>query len=54
MDVTEKDFKNRAYAFIIATGLMNEYKRFCEVSKNVDSHQLCMMMMEHLAERTNN
>lgn len=45
MDLTETDFKNRAYAFIMATGLMNEYKRFCELSQNIEAHTLCNMII---------
>lgn len=45
MDLTETDFKNRAYAFIMAIGLMSEYKRFCEISKDIEAHKLCNMII---------
>lgn len=45
MDLTEKDCKNRAYAFIMAIGLMSEYKRFCEISKDIEAHKLCNMII---------
>lgn len=50
MDLTEKDCKNRAYAFIMATGLMNEYKKFCELSKDIEAHKLCTMIIMNRVE----
>ena len=48
---TEKDAKNRAYAFIIAQGLFSKFAEFCELTRDLEPHELCTMMLAPQAEQ---
>lgn len=41
----EIDAKNKAYAFIIANGLMREFYYFCNLTQNLNAHELCVEML---------
>lgn len=46
----EKNAKNRAYAFIIAAGLFHKFAEFCEETKDIDPHDLCLTTLVMQAE----
>ena len=46
----EKNAKNRAYAFIIALGLFQQFAEFCEETKNLDAHELCNNALQIFAD----
>ena len=42
----EKDAKNRAYAFIIATGLLPRFQEFINEIHDIDDpHELCIKLL---------
>lgn len=43
---TEKDAKNRAYAFILARGLLLEFIEFCEHHVSDKPHEDCLKILE--------
>lgn len=43
----EKDAKNEAYSFILAYGLLPQFKEWCESTKEADSYRLCKMIMKY-------
>lgn len=46
---TEKDCKNQAYAFIIASGGFNAFSEFCKITRNTeDYHGLCLELLSSL------
>ena len=47
----EKDAKNRAYAFIIAAGLFHKFAEFCEETRDLEPHDLCIKMLALEAEQ---
>jgi hypothetical protein len=47
----EKDAKNRAYAFIIASGLFHKFAEFCEMTRDLEPHDLCIKMLALEAEQ---
>ena len=47
----EKDAKNRAYAFIIAAGLFHKFAEFCEMTRDLNPHDLCIKMLALEAEQ---
>lgn len=46
----EMNAKNRAYAFIIASGLFNKFAEFCEKTKDLNPHELCLELLAMSAE----
>ena len=46
----EMNAKNRAYAFIIASGLLNEFAEFCTMAADLDPHAICVAALERLAD----
>ena len=46
----EMNAKNRAYAFIIAVGLFHKFAEFCEETKDIDPHDLCLTTLAMQAE----
>jgi hypothetical protein len=40
----EKDAKNRAYAFIIATGLLPQFQKFVNETHDIDPHELSLKL----------
>ena len=38
----ERDAKNRAYAFILSMGLLNEFAQFCADTQGLDAHAQCL------------
>ena len=47
----EMDAKNRAYAFIIASGLFHRFAEFCEETRDLNPHELCIKMLAVQAEQ---
>lgn len=42
----EKDAKNRAYAFIIAMGLLPQFQEFINETHDIDDpHELCIKLL---------
>ena len=41
----ERDAKNRAYAFILSMGLLNEFAQFCVITQGADLHNLCKQIL---------
>lgn len=41
----ERDAKNRAYAFILAMGLLSEFAIFCETTQAAEPHELCTQLL---------
>lgn len=47
----EKDCKNQAYAFIIASGHLDAFREFCKTTQDVeDYHGLCVGLLLDLIE----
>lgn len=46
----EKDAKNRAYSFILSRGLLDDFSRFCNLTKGADSHLLAVNYLMDLCE----
>lgn len=40
----EKDAKNRAYAFIIAMGLLPQFQQFINETHDIDPHELSIKL----------
>lgn len=47
----EMDAKNRAYAFIVAMGLLNEFAQFCETIEKYSSEEIHTATLLTLAEQ---
>ena len=47
---TECDAKNRAYAFILKSGLLDEFRQWTEDHTGEDPHRLCMDIRERMAD----
>ena len=47
----ERDAKNRAYAFIAAMGLFNEFAQFSEATKEYSSEEIHTATLLTLAEQ---
>ena len=43
--------KNRAYAFILASGLLNEFAEFCDMTADLDPHEVCVAALERIADK---
>ena len=41
----ERDAKNRAYAFILAMGLLNEFAIFCDKTQDAKPDKLCQLLL---------
>ena len=41
----ERDAKNRAYAFILAMGLLSEFAIFCDKTQGSDPTELARLML---------
>lgn len=48
---TERDAKNRAYAFILESGLLDEFRQWTEEHAEDDPHRLCIELLENLADK---
>ena len=46
----EMNAKNRAYAFILASGLLNEFADFCDMTADLDPHEVCVAALERIAD----
>ncbi|MBR5476679.1 MAG: hypothetical protein IKV17_07675 [Bacteroidaceae bacterium] len=47
----EMDAKNRAYAFIIASGLFHKFAEFCDMTADLNPHELCINMLAMQAQQ---
>ena len=41
----ERDAKNRAYAFILSMGLLNEFAQFCVITQDIDPTDLAKALL---------
>ena len=41
----ERDAKNRAYAFILAMGLLGEFAKFCDMTQEAKPDKLCQLLL---------
>ena len=48
--VEECDAKIRAYAFILESGLLDEFRRWADDRAGEDPHRLCMESLDKLAD----
>lgn len=46
----EMNAKNRAYAFILSSGLLNEFAEFCDMTSGLDPHDVCVAALERIAD----
>ena len=51
--IIEKNAKNKAYAFIIAHNLLDEFRSYCARNKDVDNwHLVCVNLLAEKAPKT--
>ena len=50
----EKDYKNEAYSFIMANGLLDDFREFCKNYKGVDHYKATIGMLTTDAEMKEN
>jgi hypothetical protein len=49
----EKNAKNKAYAFILASGMFTQFAEFCQAAHSDDWHATCMKQLELLVTEQN-
>lgn len=46
----EMNAKNRAYTFILSSGLLNEFAEFCDMTSGLDLHDVRVAALERIAD----